>query len=283
VLNSRVAPPVKSLVSQSPQPVAYVVAGGKFGTLSSTGRFTEDGTLGKRIVATHPQALTVSLDQGLAAALTGSRDVAVVTATATRTVDSRPGLIAPTMDQHGWVYSVPGDSPTGMQAASAKGQPVNIFADLPGTAITSVTSIEVSPDGTRMLVLATTDAGPVAFVAGILRNADGSPTGLTTSRYSVDLGGNTGSGLGATWVDDGDVAVLVQAPDGSTDRVLVQQLGGSGSALGEIPNATSIVGTTNQADLRLRLRTGDLVVSDDQPWHVESASAPEVSVLAVQR
>jgi hypothetical protein len=280
VVNSRVVPAVKALVSQSPLPVAYVVSSGGFGTVSSTGVFVADGALGKQIVAAQPLAVTVSMRQGLAAVQTMSRKVAVVTATATRVVDARPGVIAPTVDQRGWVYSVPTDSPSGLQASDTKGHTVALFANLPGT---SVTSIEASPDGTRMLVLVTTNAGPEAFVAGIQRNADGSPIGLTTARYRVDLGGNTGNPIGATWVDDGSVAVLVAAPDNSTDRVRMQQLGGTASSLADIPGAASIVGTTDTSDLRVRLTTGELLVSNDQPWHQESASAPKVSVLAVQR
>jgi hypothetical protein len=280
VVNSRVAPPVKALVSRSPLPVAYVVVNGAFGTVASTGVFTADGTLGKQIVAAHPQAVTVSLRQGLAAVQTSAHQVAVVTATATRVVDARSGVVAPTVDQRGWVYSVPTDSPSGMQASDAKGHTVNLFASLPGT---SVTSIEASPDGTRMLVLVTSNAGPMAFVAGIQRNPDGSPIGLTTARYPVDLGGNTGNPIDATWVDDGSVAVLVAAPDNSTDRVRVQQLGGTASSLADIPGAASIVGTTDTSDLRIRLTTGELLVSNDQPWHQESPAAPAVSVLAVQR
>jgi hypothetical protein len=281
VLNDRVAPAVSALVSLAPAQVAYVVSGGRFGALSASGMFTEDGTLGKRIVAEHPQAVTVSIRQGLAAVQTISRQVAIVTAASTRVVDTRPGVIAPTMDQRSWVYSVPADSPSQMQAANSKGRIAPFFADLPGS---SVTSIEVSPDGTRMLVLvATTNSGPEAFVAGILRNPDGSPTGLTTSRYPVDMGGNTGRGIGATWVDDNTVAVLVAAPDYSTDRVQLQQLGGTASALGETVNATSIVGTSSQSDLRIRVQSGGLLVSDQQLWQEEGATAPKVSVLAVQR
>jgi hypothetical protein len=176
---------------------------------------------------------------------------------------------------------VPTDSPSAIQASNGN-ETLNLFANIPGV---TITAIEVSPDGTRMLVLVATNAGPTAFVAGIQRRANGTPTGLTStsSRYPVDLGGNTGNGLGATWVDDASVAVLVAAPDNSTDRVRVQQLGGAASSLADIPGAASIVGTSDPSDLRIRLATGELFVSNDQSWHQESAAAPKVSVLAVQR
>lgn len=282
ILNDRVAPQVSTLMNTAPSQVAYVVSGGRFGELPATGVFTPDGTLGKRIDAAHPRAVTVSMGQGLAAVLTASERVAIVSTTATRVVP-RPVTIAPTLDQRGWIYFVPSDSPVGVAAVDAKGEVRDLFADLPGTSITSITSIEVSPDGTRMLVLVATTTGPEALVEGIIRSKDGAPTGLTSAYYPVDLGGNTGKGLGATWVDDSEVAVLVQAPDGSIDRVQLQQLGGTGSALGKIPSATSIVGTSSRTDLRILVSTGDVFVSNQQLWQEESTAAPKVSVLAVQR
>lgn len=287
-VNGVVAPQVKALVTQPGSLLPYVVSDGKFGTMAVGGAVTEDRTLGKRITELKPDAVTVSVRQGLAAVLTRTKDVAIVTAAAQRVIDTRSSLLPPTLDQRGWVYSVPKDSLGGLRASNAKGRSVNVLGDLGGA---TVTSIEASPDGTRLLVFLQSatgpNAGPEAFVAGIKRSADGTPTGLTSARYPVDLGGNTGLGLDATWVDDGDVAVLVSAPDNSTDRVRIQQLGGFGSSLGQLTNATSIVGTSSPADLRIRLQTGDLFVwrSTVNAWQSESGSGAgvDVSVLAVQR
>lgn len=284
-VNGVVAPQVKALINQPGSLLPYVVSDGKFGTMAGNGAVTEDKTLGKRITDLKPEAVTVSVRQGLAGVLTRSSGVAIVTAGGQRVVDPRSSLLPPAVDQRGWVYSVPKDSPTGLRASNAK-RTVDLAGDLGGT---SVIAIEVSPDGTRMLVFVQSatgpDAGPEAYVAGIERSVDGTPTGLTRARYAVDLGGNTGLGLGATWVDDGDVAVLVSAPDNSSDRVLSQQLGGFGSSLSQLTNATSIVGTSDQADLRVHLSTGDLFVwrSTVNAWQSEPGSAVDVSVLAVQR
>ena len=281
VLNERVVPPVAAVVSPAPVQAAYVLSGGAFGELSPTGTFTQDPKLGRRIAAVQPVAVTVSEGQGFAAVLTPSRQVAIVGTSRTEVLAQSAPQIAPSVDQSGWVYSIARDRSSGLEASNAKGRTVAMSADLPGT---SVTSIEVSPDGTRMLVLVATGANgtPAAFVAGIERGADGAPTGLTSAHYPVDLGGTTGTGIGATWVDDGDVAVLVLAPDGSADRVQLQQLGGTSSAVGAIPGASSIVGTSSQADLRV-LQAGKVLVPSQQLWQEESAAAPDVSVLAVQR
>lgn len=284
VVNGRVAAPVKVLSNQPGSLNAYVVADGKFGTLASNGGFTEEPTLGKRIVATRPSAVTVSLLQKLAVVRTGSREIAIVSPTGQRVIDSRTGVIAPTLDQRGWAYSVPADQPDALLASNGEGPPIDLGADLGGT---KVDAIEASPDGTRMLVLVDTAKGPEAFVAGIERDADGAPTGLTSAEYSVDLGGRSGTGAGATWVDDGSVATLISSSDASSERVHVQKLGGVALGLGQLTNATSIVGTSTTSDLRVRLSTGELWTwtssLTSNLWQSESAEPVDVSVLAVQR
>lgn len=280
IVNGRIASPVKALVNQPTSLNAYVVLDGRFGTLTSTGTFTEERTLGKRIVDLRPRAVTVSVRQGLAAVLTEGREVAVVTPSGSRVVDRRSGLVDPTLDQRGWVYSVPAQSPGRLIASDQKGNSIALVADLGGNA---VTAIEVSPDGTRLLALVQSAAGPTAFVVGIERDDDGTPTALTTSKYEVALDGTGPTGLDATWVDDGSVAVLVGSPD--IDRVFKQQLGGVGLPLGQLPNAVSIVGTSSSDDLRIRLQTGALLVYSSPEWQSESGAGEPVAVevLAVQR
>jgi hypothetical protein len=283
VVNGRVAPEVRLLSNQPGSLNPYVIRGGRFGTLASNGNFVEESTLGKRIVAARPTAVTVSLGQKLAAVLTRSQEVALVTPTGpSRVVDSRSGLRPPTVDQLGWVYSVPEDGAGGLLASHVGRPSIAVSGPLGGD---SITSIEVSPDGTRLLVLSESGKGPQAFVAGIERGADGAPTGLTNAQYTVDIGGRSGQGIGATWVDDASVATLVSSSD--NDRVTVQQLGGVALPFGQLASATSIVGTSSTADLRVRLKNGDLwtwtSTVTSNLWQSESSSPVDVSVLAVQR
>jgi hypothetical protein len=279
-VNGRVAPQAKALPTQPRSALPYVVSKGRFGTVATNGTFTEEPTLGKRIAALRPDAVTVAVRRGLAVARTAGGEVVAVTTSGQKLLDSRPDLVPPTLDQRGWMYSVPRDDPRGLVAVDAKGQHIDLAGNLGGA---TVTSIEASPDGTRMLVLVQSATGPKAFVAGIERNSEGTPTGLTRAQYPVALGGNGGTGLDATWADDGNVAVLVSSTDNTTVRVRLQQLGGFGSSAGELANATSIVGGTSKDDLRIRLQTGDVWLRKANLWQSASASPADVSVLAVQR
>lgn len=282
ILNGRVAPEV-SAPAEQPTSVAasYVISDRRFGTLSSAGTFTDDRTFGKGIVAADPQAVTVSMRQRLAAVLTTSGEVRAVTPTGSRLVDPRPSLVAPTLDQQAWIYFVPQNAPDELWAVKEKGRPVAVETDLGGA---DVQSIEVSPDGTRLLVLlvGSTD-GPRAYVAGIERDADGVPSGLTTAHYPVALGGDDGTGVDATWVDDTRVAALVRSSNDSTERVWVQPLGNVGFQQGQLANATSLVGSTSSSDLRVLLKGGALWTWVINTWQAESSTQVDVSVLAVQR
>lgn len=257
---------------------AYVVAGGRFGTLSPSGAFTEDRTLGPRIVATSPTSVTVSLRQRLAAVQTGSGRVALVTPSGAKTLDTRSGLLPPTLDQRGWVYSV--TDAGGLHAADGR-TTATLDLDLDGG---SVTDIEASPDGTRLLVALTTPTGPEAYVVGILRSGSGAPIGLTPVgvRYPIALGAAAPAIVsGATWVDDADIAFLTSGAD--SDQVSTQQLGGIGGTLGQFANVTSLVGTTSSADLRILVESGAVYFWNGSNWQQQSDPGSEVSVLAVQR
>lgn len=267
------APPIAVQQPSTQNPV--VLADGRFGTLSGSGLST-DAVLGRGIVATKPAAVTVSSRQRLAAVLTTGGVVAIVDPRRTTIIDRRPGLIAPTLDQQGWTYSVPASRPDALTATSATGRTVAIPTGLGGS---SVLAIEASTDGTRLLVLIVDSTGPSAYVASIQRDSDGTPIGLSSARYVVPLAEN--GAIDATWVDQTTVAVLTGGP--SVQNVVVQQLGGPSTLLGAVSDARAVVGATSRTDLRVLLQNGDLVQQPTNVWQSEFTDTPGVSVLAVQR
>ena len=282
LVNGRVAPTASVLQVQGPVQAPVVYAGGRFGTAQSTGAVSEDSVLGKRVAMLRPRAVTVSAGQRLATVLTRDADVAVVTASGSRTVDTRSQLAAPTLDQRGWAYSVPRNDPTGLTAFSVASRRAVRLAttDLGGE---KVVAIEASPDGTRLLVLVQRANGDwQSYVAGIVRDADGAPSALTTAVYPLAV--PAGAAIDATWVDESTVAILTAAPDGS-DTVTAQQLGGLASPLGRLSNAESIVGTSSKSDLRARDNTGNVLEPSPSAavWQNVFPNTVNVSVLAVQR
>lgn len=277
--NGRAAPAAKQAeLEQLASTGPVVVSKGRFGTLTAQGAVQEDRELGPRIVQLRPAAVTYSAQQNRAAVLTGGGQVVVVSRDSRRFVDPRAGLAAPTMDQQGWTYSVPADDPSAMRVFDSDGRRSPFSADLGGTA---VRAIEVSSDGTRLLVLLDTGDGPEAFVYGILRDAKGRPTGLDSNRYPIGL--DIAAARDATWVDQSTVAVLTAG--GSVQSVIVQQLGGIATTVGGLQDARQVIGATNEADLRVLLGSGAVLIFNRSStgFALESPASVGVDVLAVQR
>lgn len=283
IVNGRLAATAPALQVQGPAQAPVVYAGGRFGTAQSSGAVSEDAVLGKRIAAAKPTAVTVSSRQKLAAVRTRNGEVAVVTAGSSVVVDRRRGLTSPTLDQSGWTYSVPTDDPGGLIAVAVARSRQVVRLDTTDLGGSRVIAIEASPDGTRMLVLVQRASGDqTAYVAGILRGAEGAPVGLTTDLYPVGV--PSGTAVDATWADDATIAILSRANDG-TDTVTTQQLGGLATPAGRLSNAESIVGTSSKSDLRARDNTGNVLEPSASVtvWQNVFPTTVDVAVLAVQR
>ncbi len=193
-------------------PVQYEAVGfdGKsFGALTSSGVSALPG-IGAQIAALTPRGVTLSHDRSSAAVL-GNGGVSLVGATPDPVVvDARAGLVAPSLDPDGYVWSAPGGDPSGLIVvrSDAKAHPV----PLPLTG--SIVSLAVSRDGTRLLVAIATGAGPRAVLFGIQRDKDGVPTGFGSS---LDLPIGNAALIGASWLDGNSIAVLSGSANGLTD------------------------------------------------------------------
>jgi hypothetical protein len=220
--------------------------GGALGTLTSDG-VTPLAEIGSRADALGPTAASLARSRDAVAVLS-SAGVSVVTASgAPIPIDDRAGLIAPSLDPHGDVWTVPANNPRGLLATSvADGVPHALPLDAEGT----VVSLEVARDGARLLVAMVTAQGPRVFVVGIIRDADLVPIGFAAP-YELAV---TGTVLGATWVDPERVAVLVTAATGT--RVEILALGGPGERIDGADGGVQIVGGTSTDGIRVRTADG---------------------------
>lgn len=256
----------------SPDPNPLIRLGAAIGFLEGSA-LRRDTVLGRQVQAVGPLGATVSDGLRIAAVRTAD-GVRVVTPTTHVVVDARTGLIDPSLDPLRWTWSVPRDDPEGLMAFDGHGRAQHL--DGPFGAAQSIDTIEVSRDGTRLLVLLATQAGPVGRVVGIERDAKGAPTGLSSQWYAVPAPG--ARGLDATWVDSGTVATLTSTADG--DQVTQVQVGGAQSVpLARPGDATAIVGGAGKSELTVLLRGGGLA-RYDEAWRTIGTG---VSLLAVQR
>jgi hypothetical protein len=263
--------PVKDPQSES-RPL--VLAQGAFGYLGG-GEVAPIGSLGTRVTALGADAATLSADGHQAAVRNasgvwtvgdGDRDAVLL--------DTRPGLVPPSLDAQGYVWSIPAADPRGLVAwgPDGVGHPVAVS----WTATGRVVSLEVARDGARVLVQLETGAGPQLFVASIVREA-GVPTTLTAS--PLELVATPGTPLDATWVDELDVATLTLAPDGER-QVTLHQVGGPSKDMGSAAEGVSITGANDESGLRVLTGAGALLTPRGSTWQ---QTATGVSFVATKR
>jgi len=192
------------------------------------------------------QAVSLSRERDVLAVL-GAAGVSVIrVGSGPVLIDSRPGLVAPTVDPFGFVWTVPADDPGALLVTGQDGVSRNVPIGADGR----VTAIELSRDGSRLLVALETVEGSRLFVVGVQRDAELVPIALHTP---FDLRPD-GTVLDIAWVDGERVAALVA--DGGDTRVQLLTLGGPVEGLGVAEDAIAIVGGTGELGLRALTSAG---------------------------
>lgn len=135
-------------------------------------------------------------------------------------VDSRPGLIAPALDDYGHVWTVPRDNPTEVVAFSAEGSQ-NAVA-VPWNEASSIVALRLSLDGQRAVALVVEDDRARVVVSSVARDERGTPTALGAP---IDLVAPAGSPVDAVWLDAITVAVA-GADDTGRGNIVRQVVGG---------------------------------------------------------
>ncbi|WP_405373230.1 MULTISPECIES: LpqB family beta-propeller domain-containing protein [unclassified Microbacterium] len=219
------------------------------------------------------ESIETNAGRTTAAVRTGSGAVLRVTTDAgIAELDTRAGMTAPSIDPFDYIWTVPGAVPTDVVAYGPDGSAQLIPGGWPGA--TSVASMRVSRDGTRIAALVRDGAQPAVWVAGIVRDVDGTPTGMSEPHVVALL---PGEGIELTWLDDATLALIWS--DGEQDVMREQPVGGEGSDVRAPDGVVSIAGGNQSGSVRLRTSDGALFVQRGS-WQF---LASEVEVLAVQQ
>jgi hypothetical protein len=229
------------------------------------------GGVSAQIVLLNATAATLDRGQATAAVL-AKAGVYFVTGTSAKLVDSRPGLIAPSIDTFGYVWSVPASNPAAIQVSGADGVAHQVASGVPSDA--TVVSLDVSHDGTRVLIYLSTTTGPRLLVAGVIRRA-GIPTSLGDP---LDLPVSADNPIDATWVDPSTVAAL--GSDSNGDTVTSYVVGGSPSDESRTEGAVRLVGGVDSDSLRLLTDTGEVQQLRASGWQ---SIVDVASLLATQQ
>lgn len=209
---------------------------------SASGEITAISGLSADAIELGATSFTLSRSQASAAVLSTAGTSALRRDGVSVVVDVRPDQVAPDLDPAGYVWTgVAAGAQLAVHDQQGTGYP--LASTLP--AGLQLTDFEISRDGSRALLLVDDDGEPRVLVAAILRD-DGAPVGLG-SPVEVQL--DAQSAVGATWVDDSNVAVLAER-DGET-VVTSHQLGGRAVDLGRPGEAVQIMGAGDPDRLRV--------------------------------
>ncbi|MES2092889.1 MAG: LpqB family beta-propeller domain-containing protein [Actinomycetota bacterium] len=252
-----------------------VLRKGEFGFYANA-RVAPLAGISSKVLTLGPKDATLSSDQQEVAVL-GTAGVSVVRKSGPVTlIDPRPGLIAPSLDEDGYIWSVPAGDPNTIIAFDPSAAPHPVSPKIQDGS--QMVALEVSREGARLLMLLSTPTGPRLVVAAILRNEKLVPTGIGPAIVDVSLG--NGVAVDATWVDQWTVGTL-QTADGQS-RVELYAIGGQKTALSSLGSSRQIVGGNKGKD-GLRVRGG--ADSAVYTWGGSSWQSSKVTVdfIATQR
>jgi len=187
-------------------------------------------------------------------------------------IDGRSGLIPPTLDPFGYIWTVPQQSPAAVLAwsTSVQSRPITGPQDA-----AQILSFSVSRDGSRLAMAVSVNGQIRVEVAAISRDDRGAPTAIGDPSAN-QIAWPTGGVLDIVWLDDTTVGVL--SSEGSNLVVLEQQVGGPAKSVG-VPDATQSIAPASPATALQLLGNGVLWVRNGPtPQQVST----NVKVLAVQ-
>jgi hypothetical protein len=173
-------------------------------------------------------------------------------------------LLAPSVDRYGAVWS--GVRGGALQVVVASGQAYPVSAAW--LEDVTVTSVRVSPEGSRVALVTTGPDGTAVRVAGILRDAAGVPTGLSDP---VPVGASVQGVTLAQWQDEATLALLGQDSGGERTVFLagVGGLAGTGGGLSRsVPGVTTPTWVTAAVG-----STSMLALDAESVLHIRQSSA----------
>lgn len=188
-------------------------------------------------------------------------------------------LASPSIDVHGWVWTADAGSPGRMVAVGTRtGARVDVVADW---AVDEVVAVRLSRDGARAVVLSRGADGTRLDVAGVVRDADGTPQMLSAP---VQVGASVPGVSDVTWVDELTLAVIGEgtaggAPVPTAPLVSLVPLGARSEVLSPVDGAQALTAGRGSRALWVRTSAGDLLTrsATGTNW---SLVAPDVQAFA---
>jgi hypothetical protein len=239
---------------------------------TGSGKVAELGNgMGDEIAGLDPSSLALSAS-GTAAAIGNDDGVTVVRGRNHLRIDATDDLVAPSIDDVGFVWVASSKDTRKVTAYGLGGDPHAVSTTLPKG---ELVSFQVSRDSTRALALIETSDGPSLYVMAIVRGSDRTPTTLGSP---VRVQAATGTAVGAAWVSDSDVASVGQTTTGPD--VVRTTIGGQSNTLPKPDGRATAIAGGSGGSMLLRMSDGSVLQSTGGGWGTTGVTA---DVLGIQR
>ncbi|WP_240747114.1 LpqB family beta-propeller domain-containing protein [Microbacterium sp. K24] len=263
---------VVELVDTPPDVGTIVVQNGVFGRIVGDEVTEIPGiTPGVAAIDQPIVSIDVAADDSLAAAQLADGHVYLIGDGTFDELDSRPGLIEPSLDPYGYTWTVPAGEPGALQARGSDVVEHDVANAWPNAS--SISDLRVSSDGARVAAVVTVGQQRWVVVAAIVRDPAGIPLELGDMKQ-VSLISAPATGL--AWLGTERLAVLV---DPLGPQVVTQMVGGPGTAEAAPEDAVSIAGARTVGGLRVVGVGGQLFAHAGSTWR---EIATDISVLATR-
>ena len=220
-----------------------------------------------------PTAIELSPDLDFAALQLASGEVLRLNADQSYTsVDTRPGLISPTVDGYGYIWTVPATQPAAVHATAADGTVVDVADAWNGAS--RINAMQLSRDGTRIAAVVDLGGQPEVWIAGVLRE-EGAPVRLG---QWLRLAVQQSPGVAVAWLDDSTLGIVRVVDDQS--MIFTQQVGGLAGATAVQATITSIAGGNQVGSVRVLADDGVLYSRTGSRWQQYTS---DILVLATQQ
>ena len=216
-------------------------------------------------------SIDVAADDSQAAVQLSDGHVYLVAEGSIDELDSRVGLIEPSMDPYGYTWTVPAGEPAALHARGSDVVEHPVANAWP--AASAISDLRVSADGARVAAVVTVGQQRWVVVAAVVRDPAGVPVELGDVKQVTQL---SAPAIGLAWLGSERLGVLI---DPQSPQVLTQMVGGPGTAEAAPEDAVSIAGARTVGGLRIVGVGGQLFAHAGSAWREIAAG---ISVLATR-
>lgn len=170
-----------------------------------------------------------------------------------------PGMVAPSYDRHGWVWTGPGDNAGELLAVRPTGEQQAVTAEMFADA--ELLGLRVSRDGARLAVITRREDAVTVEVRAVIRDEAGVPQRLSDG---VRILPEIQDATRVVWVDEEHLAVL--GISGTTTAVHLTPVGGRTQQLPTVPEVVDIASARGDRQLYATTAEGELYARSGLGW-----------------